>query len=231
MVRRRLLRTGSNGHPASNTHDRRVPMTNEVLEVDRKQTATTASQTELVKELRSRTGAGVMDCRNALTEANGDLEKAAEILRGKGLAVASKKAGRVASEGLVDAYIHTGGRVGAIVEVNCETDFVARTEEFKRLARDLAMQVTASAPLYVSHEEVPAEAAEAQRKVFAAELAGKPAAAVDGKLEKWYQEVALLEQPFIRDDSKRVRDIITETIARVGENIQVRRFARFKIGE
>lgn len=206
-------------------------MTNEVLEVDRKQTATTASQTELVKELRSRTGAGVMDCRNALTEANGDLEKAAEILRGKGLAVASKKAGRVASEGLVDAYIHTGGRVGAIVEVNCETDFVARTEEFKRLARDLAMQVTASAPLYVSHEEVPAEAAEAQRKVFAAELAGKPAAAVDGKLEKWYQEVALLEQPFIRDDSKRVRDIITETIARVGENIQVRRFARFKIGE
>lgn len=231
MVRRRLLRTGSNGRPASNTHDRRVPMTNEVLEVDRKQTATTASQTELVKELRSRTGAGVMDCRNALTEANGDLEKAAEILRGKGLAVASKKAGRVASEGLVDAYIHTGGRVGAIVEVNCETDFVARTEEFKRLARDLAMQVTASAPLYVSHEEVPAEAAEAQRKVFAAELAGKPAAAVDGKLEKWYQEVALLEQPFIRDDSKRVRDIITETIARVGENIQVRRFARFKIGE
>lgn len=206
-------------------------MTNEVLEVDRKQTATTASQTELVKELRSRTGAGVMDCRNALTEANGDLEKAAEILRGKGLAVASKKAGRVASEGLVDAYIHTGGRVGAIVEVNCETDFVARTEEFKRLARDLAMQVTASAPLYVSHEEVPAEAAEAQRKVFAAELAGKPAAAVDGKLEKWYQEVALLEQPFIRDDTKRVRDIITETIARVGENIQVRRFARFKIGE
>lgn len=206
-------------------------MTNEVLEVDRKQTATTASQTELVKELRSRTGAGVMDCRNALTEANGDLEKAAEILRGKGLAVASKKAGRVASEGLVDAYIHTGGRVGAIVEVNCETDFVARTEEFKRLARDLAMQVTASAPLYVSREEVPAEAAEAQRKVFAAELAGKPAAAVDGKLEKWYQEVALLEQPFIRDDSKRVRDIITETIARVGENIQVRRFARFKIGE
>ncbi|MBI2246485.1 MAG: translation elongation factor Ts [Armatimonadetes bacterium] len=205
-------------------------MTNEVLEVDRKQTAT-AGQTELVKELRSRTGAGVMDCRNALTEANGDLEKAAEILRGKGLAVASKKAGRVASEGVVNAYIHTGGRVGAIVEVNCETDFVARTEEFKRLARDLAMQVTASAPLYVSREEVPAEAADVQRKVFAAELAGKPAAAVDGKLEKWYQEVALLEQPFIRDDSKRVRDIITETIARVGENIQVRRFARFKIGE
>ncbi|MBI2200870.1 MAG: translation elongation factor Ts [Armatimonadetes bacterium] len=205
-------------------------MTNEVLEVDRKQTAT-AGQTELVKELRSRTGAGVMDCRNALTEANGDLEKAAEILRGKGLAVASKKAGRVASEGVVNAYIHTGGRVGAIVEVNCETDFVARTEEFKRLARDLAMQVTASAPLYVSREEVPAEAADVQRKVFAAELAGKPAAAVDGKLEKWYQEVALLEQPFIRDDTKRVRDIITETIARVGENIQVRRFARFKIGE
>jgi elongation factor Ts len=172
-----------------------------------------------------------MDCKQALAEAGGDLEKAVEILRAKGLAVAGKKAGRVASEGLVEAYIHTGGRVGAIVEVNCETDFVARTDEFKALAHDLAMQITASAPQYVSREDVPAGAVDEQRKTFAAELSGKPAAAVDGKLEKWYQDTVLLEQPFIRDDSKRVRDIITDTIARVGENIQVRRFARFKIGE
>ena len=198
--------------------------------MDRKTTAT-ASQTELVKELRARTGAGVMDCKHALAEAKGDLEHAVEILRAKGLAVADRKAGRVASEGLVEAYIHTGGRVGAIVEVNCETDFVARTEEFKRLARDLAMQVTASAPQYVRREEIPAEVVSAQRRAFAGELAGKPAAAVDGALEQWYQEAVLLEQPFIRDDSKRVRDIVTDTIARVGENIQVRRFARFKIGE
>jgi elongation factor Ts len=198
--------------------------------VNGKQTATT-TQTELVKELRARTGAGIMDCKQALAEAGGDLEKAVEILRAKGLAVAGKKAGRVASEGLVEAYIHTGGRVGAIVEVNCETDFVARTDEFKALAHDLAMQITASAPQYVSREDVPAGAVDEQRKTFAAELSGKPAAAVDGKLEKWYQDTVLLEQPFIRDDSKRVRDIITDTIARVGENIQVRRFARFKIGE
>lgn len=199
--------------------------------MDAKQTATTTSQADLVKDLRARTGAGVMDCKHALAEAGGDLEKAVEILRAKGLAVAGKKAGRAASEGLVEAYIHTGGRVGAIVEVNCETDFVARTDEFKRLAHDLAMQITASVPQYVSREEISADALAEQRKVIAAELTGKPAAAVEGKLEKWYQEVVLLEQPFIRDESKRVRDIITDTIARVGENIQVRRFARFKIGE
>lgn len=199
--------------------------------MDAKQTATTTSQTELVKELRARTGAGVMDCKHALAEAGGDFEKAVEILRAKGLAVAGKKASRVASEGLVEAYVHTGGRVGAMVEVNCETDFVARTEEFKQLAHDLAMQITASAPQYVSREDISAGTIDEQRRVFTAELVGKPAAAVDGKLEKWYQEVVLLEQPFIRDDSKRVRDIITDTIARVGENIQVRRFARFKIGE
>lgn len=198
--------------------------------MDRKQTVT-ANRTELVKELRARTGAGVIDCRNALAEAHDDLEKAAEILRAKGLAAATKKAGRVASEGLVEAYIHTGGRIGAMVEVNCETDFVARTEEFKRLARDLAMQVAASTPLYASREEVPAAVVEEQRRLFAAELAGKPAAAVEGKLEKWYQEVALLDQPFIRDESKRVREVVTEAIAKVGENIQVRRFARFRIGE
>lgn len=198
--------------------------------MDRKQ-AVTEIRTELVKELRARTGAGIIDCRNALAEAGGDLEKAAEVLRAKGLITASKKAGRVASEGLVEAYIHTGGRVGAIVEVNCETDFVARTEEFKRLARDLAMQVTASTPLYVSREDVPPATVEEQRRVFAVELAGKPAAAVDGKLEKWVQDVVLLEQLFIKDESKHIRDVITEAIAKLGENVQVRRFARFKIGE
>lgn len=196
--------------------------------MDRK---TVEISTELVKELRARTGAGVIDCRNALTQAGGDLEKAVEILKAKGLATAVKKAGRTASEGLVEAYVHTGGRVGALVEVNCETDFVARTDEFKRLVRDLAMQVTASAPQYLTREAVPAETAAAQRRLFATELAGKPAAAVEGRLEKWFAEVVLLEQPFIKDDSKRVRDVVTEAIARVGENIQVRRFARFKLGE
>jgi len=198
--------------------------------VNSKATSTTSSA-ESVKELRARTGAGVIDCRNALAASGGDLEKAVEILKAKGLASAQKKSGRIAAEGLVDAYIHTGGKVGAMVEVNCETDFVARTDEFKRLARDLAMQVTATAPLFVTREEIPAERLEAQRAVYAADLAGKPAAAVDGKMEKWIQEVVLLEQPFIRDESKRVGDLVTETVAKVGENIQVRRFARFKTGE
>lgn len=192
---------------------------------------TTAGRAELVKELRERTGAGIIDCRNALAAAGGDLDKAVEILKAKGLAAAQKKSGRVASEGLIEAYIHMGGKVGAMVEVNCETDFVARTDEFKRLARDLALQVTATAPLYVSREDVPAEVLAAQRAQFAAELAGKPVAAVDGKMEKWVTEVVLLEQPFIKDETKRVADLITETVAKVGEHIKVRRFARFKTGE
>jgi elongation factor Ts len=201
-----------------------------VDELNSKATST-ASSAELVKELRARTGAGVIDCRNALAAAGGDLEKAVEILKAKGLASAQKKSGRVVAEGLVEAYIHTGGRVGAMVEVNCETDFVARTDEFKRLARELAMQVTATAPLFVNREEIPAEQLDAKRAEFAKDLAGKPAAAVEGKMEKWIQEVVLLEQPFIRDESKRVGDLVTETVAKVGENIQVRRFARFKTGE
>jgi len=198
--------------------------------VDRKQ-AVQDGRTELIKELRARTGAGVVDCRNALIEADGDLERAVEFLRKKGLATAEKKAGRVASEGLVEAYIHPGGRVGALVEVNCETDFVARTEEFKRLARDLAMQVTASIPLHTTRADIPADVLEAQRRLFSSELAGKPPAAAEGRLEKWVQEVVLLEQPFIKDESKRVRDVIAGIVAKVGENIQVRRFARFKLGE
>lgn len=189
------------------------------------------TRTAQIKELRARTGAGVVDCRNALIETDGDLERAVEYLRKRGLATAEKKAGRVASQGLIESYIHTGGKVGALVEVNCETDFVARTDEFRRLARDLAMQVTASAPLYTAKTEVPAEVVEAQRRLFSTELAGKPSAAVEGRLEKWFQEVVLLEQAFIKDEAKRVRDIITEVIAKVGENVQVRRFARFKLGD
>ncbi len=191
----------------------------------------TAITTEDVKELRLRTGAGIVHCRNALQQAGGDMEKAVEILRAKGLATAEKKAARAAGEGLIEAYIHTGGKLGAMVEVNCETDFVARTEEFRRLVRDLAMQVTAAAPRYVSREEVPADAVEEQRRLFAQDLAGRPAAAVDGRLEKWFGEVALLDQPYIKDENRRVRDVITDAVARIGENIQVRRFARFRIGE
>jgi elongation factor Ts len=191
----------------------------------------TAISTEKLKELRLRTGAGIVDCRNALQQAGGDLDKAAEILRAKGLAIAEKKAARTAGEGLIEAYIHTGGKLGAMVEVNCETDFVARTDEFRRLARDLAMQVTAAAPQYVTREEIPEKALEEQRSRIAEELAGKPAAAVEGRLEKWLGEVVLLEQPFIKDEHRRIKDVITEAVARIGENIQIRRFARFRIGD
>ena len=192
---------------------------------------TVDSKTELIKELRARTGAGVMDCRTAVEQSGGDLEKAVELLRARGLATAAKKASRTASEGLVEAYVHAGSRVGALVEVNCETDFVARTEEFKRLAHDVALQVTAAAPQYVSRDAIPPDVLETQRQEFVRELVGKPAAAVEGRLEKWFTDVVLLEQPFIRDETKRVRDLLTEAIAKFGENILVRRFARFKLGE
>ncbi len=192
---------------------------------------TVDSKTELIKELRARTGAGVMDCRTAVEQAGGDLEKAVELLRAKGLASALKKASRTASEGLVESYVHAGGRVGALVEVNCETDFVARTEEFRRLAHDVVLQVTAAAPEYVSREAIPPDVVDKQRQQFAQELVGKPAAAVEGRLEKWFTDVVLLEQPFIRDETKQIRDLLTEAIAKFGENILVRRFARFKLGD
>lgn len=191
---------------------------------------------ELVKELRERTGAGFMDCKKALTEADGDLEQAAAILRERGLAAAAKKAGRDAREGLVSSYIHTGGRVGVLIEVNCETDFVARTDEFQKLVRDLAVQVAGLAPLYVDQERIPAEALEAKR----AELLGeesvqqKPenirAQIVDGQLKKWYSQVCLVDQPF-RDEERTVGDLITERISTIGENIRVRRFTRYALGE
>jgi elongation factor Ts len=191
---------------------------------------------ELVKELRERTGAGFMDCKKALTEANGDLEGAMGILRERGLAAAAKKAGRDAREGLVSSYIHTGGRVGVLIEVNCETDFVARTDEFQKLVRDLAIQVAGLAPLYVDQEHIPAEALEAKKAELLADesVQKKPEnirpQIVEGQLKKWYSQVCLYDQPF-RDEERTVGDLITERIATIGENIRVRRFTRYALGE
>lgn len=192
---------------------------------------------DMVKELRERTGAGMMDCKKALVDAGGDMEKAAVILRERGLAAAAKKAGRIASEGLVESYIHLGGRVGVLIEVNCETDFVAKTDEFKQLVRDLAMQVAASKPMCVRREEVPADAIEQEKEVYRKQALneGKPERVVDkiveGRLEKFYQQVCLLEQPFIKDQDRTVGDLVTEKVAELGENISVRRFSRFDLGE
>ena len=191
---------------------------------------------DAVKELRERTGAGMMDCKNALVEADGDVEAAVVLLRERGLAAAAKKAGRDAREGTVASYIHTGGRVGVLIEVNCETDFVARTDEFQKLVRDLAMQVAGLAPLYVEVDRIPAEALEAKKAELAeSDVAqGKPAEIrakiVEGQLRKWYQEVCLYEQPF-RDEDRAVKDLVTEAISRIGENIRVRRFTRYALGE
>jgi elongation factor Ts len=191
---------------------------------------------DAVKELRERTGAGMMDCKNALVEAGGDVEAAVALLRERGLAAAAKKAGREAREGVVSSYIHTGGRVGVLIEVNCETDFVARTEEFQKLVRDLAMQVAGLSPLYVDIDRIPADALEARKAELAESDAvqGKPAEIreriVEGQLKKWYQEVCLYEQPF-RDEDRPVKDLVTEAISKIGENIRVRRFTRYALGE
>ncbi|HHW98647.1 MAG TPA: translation elongation factor Ts [Firmicutes bacterium] len=191
----------------------------------------------LVKELRERTGAGMMDCKRALVEKNGDLEAAIEYLREKGLAAAAKKSGRIASEGLVDAYIHAGGKIGVLIEVNCETDFVAKTDEFKQLVRDLAMHIAAQNPTYVSKEQIPAEVVEKEREILRAQALneGKPEKIVDkmveGRIEKFFSEVCLLNQPFVRDADVTVGELITSKIASIGENISVRRFERFVLGE
>ena len=191
---------------------------------------------EKVKELRERTGAGFMDCKNALVEADGDVEKATAILREKGLAAAAKKAGREAREGLVSSYIHTGGRVGGLIEVNCETDFVARTDEFQKLVRDLAVQVAGLAPTYVDADSIPAADLEAKKAELLADEATqkKPEnirpQIVDGQLKKWYSQVCLYDQPF-RDEDRTVRDLITEKVSTIGENIRVRRFTRYALGE
>jgi elongation factor Ts len=191
----------------------------------------------MIKELRERTGAGVLDCKNALAEAGGDMDRAVELLREKGLADAAKRMGREANEGVIGSYVHAGSRVAALVELNCETDFVARTDEFQALAHDLAMQVVAARPLYVSPEDIPPEVLERERAIYRAQVAGsgKPEHVVEriveGKLEKFLDEVCLMRQPFIKDDSITVGELIRQAIARLGENIVVRRFARLAVGE
>ncbi len=190
-----------------------------------------------VKKLREKTGAGIMDCKSALQEAQGDLDKAIEILREKGIATAERKVGRATNEGLIEAYIHPGSKLGVLVEINCETDFVAKTEDFTRLARDVAMQIAATNPVAVSREDIPREVVERELEIYRvqAKNEGKPEHIVErfvqGKLEKFYQENVLLEQSFIKDPNKTVRDVVTAAIAKLGENITIRRFVRFQLGE
>ncbi len=193
--------------------------------------------TSKIKDLRAATAAGVLDCKKALEASGGDLEKAKVYLREKGLAAVAKKAGRAAEEGLIEAYIHTGGRVGALIELNCETDFVARTEAFEELAHDLALQVVAARPLYLAPEDIPPDVLEEEKNVYRvqAKEMGKPERIieriVEGKLQKYYQDVCLMKQPFIKDDDLTVQDVLTEIIAKLGENIVVRRFVRFELGD
>lgn len=191
----------------------------------------------LVKELRERTGAGMMDCKKALAATEGDMDKAIVFLREKGLAAAAKKAGRIAAEGLVESYIHGGGRIGVLVEVNCETDFVAKTDAFKSLVKDIAMHIAAANPSYLRREEVPAAELEHEKMVLSeqARNEGKPEKIIEkmvtGRIEKYYKEVCLLEQPFVKDPDKTISDLITESIAKIGENIAIRRFTRYQLGE
>lgn len=194
-----------------------------------------------VKSLREKTGAGMLECKNALSESGGNEEQAIEILRKRGLASAKKKEGRVAAEGAVGSYIHMGGKVGVLVEVNCETDFVARGEEFQQLVRDIAMHIAAAEPRYVTREEVPADALDKEREIARAQAKNDPKNAnkpdqvidkiVEGRLNKFYEEAVLLDQPFVKDPAKTVNELVVEKIAKTGERISVRRFARFKMGE
>jgi elongation factor Ts len=190
-----------------------------------------------VKELRDKTGAGMMDCKAALEESGGDLEKAIEILRKKGLASAAKRAGRIAKDGVIGHYIHLGGKVGVLVEVNCETDFVARTPEFQTLAKEIAMHIAAMSPLVVKREDLSAELLEKEREIYRAQFAGqnKPANViekiVDGKLEAYYSQVCLMDQPFARDPNVTIKQMVTAATAKTGENVTVTRFVRFKLGE
>jgi elongation factor Ts len=192
---------------------------------------------QMVKELRERTGAGMMDCKKALVEASGSIEEAIDGLRKKGVASAEKKAGRVAAEGLVSSYIHAGGKIGVLVEVNCETDFVARTDDFQGLVKDVAMHIAAADPRFVRREEVTDDVLAREREIYRdqALASGKPEAIVDkiidGKLEKFFQHAVLLEQAFVKDSDKTVGQIVTDMVAKLGENIQIRRFSRFKLGE
>ena len=190
-----------------------------------------------VKELRERTGAGMMDCKNALVEGKGDMEQAIVVLRKKGLASAQKKAARVAAEGMVGHYIHAGGKLGVLVEVNCETDFAARSDDFQALVKDIAMHIAAQNPLYVKREDVPGEVLEKEKEIYKdqARASGKPANIVDkiaeGKVESYYEMACLYDQKFIKDQNITVKDLINNLVAKIGENVQVRRFSRFKTGE
>src|SRR5262245_41324937 len=192
---------------------------------------------QMVKELREKTGAGMMDCKNALVDATGDMEQAIVILRKKGLASAQKKASRIAAEGMIGHYIHAGGKLGVLVEVNCETDFAGRSEDFQTLVKDIAMHIAAQSPLYVRREEVPADVLEKEKEIYRdqARASGKPANIIDkiaeGKLESYYQMACLYDQQFVKDPNITVKDLINNVVGKIGENIQVRRFARFKTGE
>ncbi|MCX8117222.1 MAG: translation elongation factor Ts [Desulfobacterota bacterium] len=192
---------------------------------------------ELVKDLRQRTGAGIVDCKAALQQAGGNIEAAIEYLRKKGLATAAKKAGRVATEGLVASYIHAGGKMGVLVEINCETDFVAKTAEFQDFVKNIAMHIAAANPQYIRREEIPPEVLDKEREIYRSQAleSGKPAKVIDkiveGKLERFFSEVCLLEQTYIRDSDRTVKDILDEMIGKLGENITIRRFVRFQLGE
>ncbi len=188
----------------------------------------------MVSNLREKTGAGLLDCKKALTEANGNVEEAITILRKKGAASAAKKADRATKEGTIESYIHVGGKVGVLIEVNCETDFVARNEDFKVFVKDLCLQIAAASPLYVSREQVPEAELAQEREIAVAQVQGKPPAAVqkivEGKLEKHFSTVCLLDQPFVKQPDKTVKEILTEQVTKIGENIQVRRFVRYQLG-
>lgn len=189
----------------------------------------------LVRELRDKTGAGVMDCKRALAESQGDLEQAAVWLREKGIAQAARRAGRVASEGSIGAYIHAGGKLGVLVEINCESDFVAKTPEFQTLVKEIAMQIAAQNPRCVRREQLPPEIIEQERQIYASQSAGKPDAVVakivEGKLEKFYRDVVLEEQPWVRDPNRTIRDLLGEYTGKLGEKLEIRRFSRFQLGE
>lgn len=190
---------------------------------------------KMVGELRGETGAGLMDCKNALTEAAGDLEQAITILRKRGIASAEKKAGRATSEGLIEQYIHTGGKVGVLVEVNCETDFVAKTEDFGELVKDICLHIAAANPEFITREEVPEKYLEKEREIAASQVENKPPhivqKIVEGKIDKIYGSICLIEQPFVKDPDKTISDLLTERIAKLGENINVSRFTRYQLGE
>lgn len=190
---------------------------------------------DAIKRLREKTNAGMVDCKKALSEAGGDVDKAIEILRKRGVALASKKIGRQAKDGRIESYIHLGGKIGVLVEINCETDFVARNDDFKTFVKDVALQVAASNPLYVRKEDVPEEVIKKETEIIKAQMKDKPAQAVEkilaGKLVKFYEDACLLEQPFIKDTNLKVKDILTSMIAKIGENIIIRRFVRYQVGE